>query len=160
MLGPPTLILDTGPLWELILYSAVHNLRFRKLESELLYLKTKDSFNKLSEFIAFSKGRVTTPHVVSEISFRIVRTEEKSKASLWNLVYDEFRSMGMDEELFKLLLMPPESVARIGAVDVSIFQLGANYSFSEAIVLSLDNALIAECNDAGIIAKHISEVIT
>jgi len=68
--------------------------------------------------------------------------------------------MGMDEELFKLLLMPPESVARIGAVDVSIFQLGANYSFSEAIVLSLDNALIAECNDAGIIAKHISEVIT
>ena len=104
MLGPRTLILDTGPLWELILWSAVHNLRFRKLEPDLHYLKTEYSFQKLSEFIAFSRARVTTPHVVSEISFRIIRTEPKGRASLWDLVREEFRSMGMDETLFKLLL--------------------------------------------------------
>lgn len=159
MLGPLTLILDTGPLWELFLYSAVHNLRFRRLEPDLSYLKTESSFKKLSDFVALAKARVTTPHVVSEISSRIIRTEQKGQARFWKLVYEEFRSMGMDEELFKLLSMPQEPVARLGAVDVSLVHLGATYSPSEALVLSIDNALIKECNSAGIMAKHISEVI-
>src|SRR6266568_5559002 len=93
--GAQVLIFDTGPLWELVLYSAVHDLQFANLKCQ--YLKSDSSYQRLSEFIASFQKKITTPHVVAEISFKITRTERKGQSAIWGVVYTEFLRMGMDE---------------------------------------------------------------
>jgi hypothetical protein len=68
--------------------------------------------------------------------------------------------MGMDEGVMKLLEMPQELVAEIGAVDVSIVELGRSLGPPKSLVLSIDSTLIAECQRAGLNARHLVEVIT
>jgi hypothetical protein len=156
---PQTLVFDTGPLWELVLYKAVHPLGFASLKSQLQHLRSDSFYQKLSGFIASFPKRTTTPHVVAEISWRITRTERKGRSAIWGLVYSEFSSMGMDEGVMKLLEMPQELVADIGAVDVSIVELGRSLGPQKSLVLSIDSALIAECQRAGLNARHLVEVI-
>ncbi len=157
--GPQVLIFDTGPLWELVLYSAVHTLRFASLKGELRHLLSDSSYQTLSEFVAGFQRKTTTPHVVAEISSWIIRTERKGQSAIWGLVYTEFSSMGMDEGLLKLLEMPQELVADVGAVDVSVLKLGLSLGQPKPLVLSIDSPLIAECRRAGLNAKHLWEVI-
>jgi hypothetical protein len=157
---PRVLIFDTGPLWELILYSAVHRLRFLSLKPELQHLQNDSSYGKLSEFVAGFQRKTTTPHVVAEISSRIIRTELKGQSAIWGLVYTEFSSMRMDEEAMKLLEMPQKLVANIGAVDVSVLNLGLSFGQPKPVVLSNDGSLIAECKRAGVNVKDLWEVIS
>jgi hypothetical protein len=155
------LVFDTGPLWELVLYNAVHGpLGFASLRGELLHLLDHSSYQRLSKFIGDFQRKVTTPHVVAEISSRITRMkEEKGKAAVWGLVYNEFSSMGMDENVMRLLDMPQDLVAKIGAVDVSILELGRSFTSPRPLILSIDKILIAECNRAGLSSMHLWEVI-
>lgn len=75
------------------------------------------------------------------------------------MVYNEFSAMGMDEKTIELLQMPKELVAKLGAVDVSVLELGSSFAPGSSIILSIDNTLIAECNRAGFSAKHLYEAI-
>lgn len=160
-LEPEVLIFDTGPLWELILYSAVHDFGFLSLKPELTHLQTDSSYDRLSAYVAGFQKRTTTSHVVAEISARIRdRTEQKSHSVIWGLVFTEFSSMKMDEGVMKLLEMPQELVANIGAVDVSVLKLGLSFRRPKPLVLSIDGRLIAECKDAGVNAKDLWEVIS
>ncbi len=157
--GPQVLVFDTGPLWELVLYSAVHTLRFAILKGGLRHLQSDSSYQRVSEFVGSFQRKTTTPHVVAEISSWIIRTERKGQSAIWGLVYTEFSSMGMDEGVLKLLEMAQELVADIGAVDVSVLKLGLSLGQPKPLVLSIDSALIAECRRAGVSAKHLWEVI-
>jgi hypothetical protein len=157
--GPQVLIFDTGPLWELVLYSAVHTLHFESLKRELRHLQSDSSYERLSEFIAGFQKKTTTPHVVAEISSKIVRTERKGQSAIWGVVYNEFLSMRMDEDLLRLLEMPQELVADIGAVDVSVLKLSLSLGHPKPVVISIDETLIAECERAGVTAKNLWEVI-
>lgn len=154
------LIFDTGPLWELVLYSAVYDLNYVRLKSELRHLKEKSHQRKLSAFIAQFHTRTTTPHVVAEISAWIRRTaEERSHASIWGIVYREFTSMEMDEDILKLLDMPQALVSDMGAVDASVLQLGLKFAQSRPHILTVDNALRAECERNRINAVDLWQVI-
>lgn len=158
--SPQLLIFDTGPLWELVIYSAVHQLRFQSLNSELQYLRTRPSYEIVTNFIGNFRNRTTTPHVVAEISSLIIRrTERTGHRAIWERVYTEFRRMGMDESVLKLLELPQKRVAEIGATDAGVLGLGLNFGKSKPVVLSVDFPLIAECKRAGVNAKHLREVL-
>ena len=158
---PQILIFDTGPLWELVLYSAVHRLRFSRLKPELQHLQSDSSYQNLSAFIAGFQKKTTTSHVVAEISSRITRTEPKQgHPGIWGLVYTEFSSMRMDEGIMKLLEMPQNLVANIGAVDASILRLGLTLDEAKCVVLSIDWQLISECRGLGLNVKHLWEVVS
>jgi hypothetical protein len=156
---PYVLIFDTGPLWELIVYRAVNILGFEKLKPELRYLQSNSSYDRLSRFVERFRNRATTPQVVAEISTRVVRTDNQGQRDIWGVIFNEFVSMGMDERLIKLLEMAQETVAKYGAVDVSLLKLGSTYAPGATVVLSIDSALIAECNRSGLTARDLWEVI-
>lgn len=157
--GPGVLIFDTGPLWELVLYSAVNMLGFARLKDELRHLQTESHYERLTDFVGSFQSKTTTPHVVAEISSKIIRTERKGQSAIWGVVYTEFSSMGMDERLLKLLELPPDLVANMGAVDVSVLKLGLSFEQPKPLVVSVDSQLVAECQRAGVTAKHLWEVI-
>ncbi len=157
--GWQILILDTGPLWELVLYSAVHELGFIRLEPELRHLRNRASYQRLSTFIARFQRKTTSSYVVAEISAWVRRTEKNGQANIWRLVYNEFASMGMDESVLKLLELPFEIVADKGAVDASVLELGLRLANQKAKVLTIDSSLLAECNRSGLDATDIWQVI-
>ncbi len=153
------LLLDTGPLRELILYSAVENLGFVSLKSEIQFLQSINRYENLAGFISNFRRRTTTPHVVSEMSSWILRTFDSGRANIWRLVFDEFTRMQMDEETIDLLTMPRESVIKLGATDISLLEAGSELGSRLTTVLSIDHALIAECRGAGLQALHLRDVV-
>lgn len=156
---PRILLLDTGPLRELILYAAIRDLGYSRLKPEIAYLRSVENYENLTAFISLFKRRITTPHVVSEVSAWVVRMVDTGRSRFWGLVFDEFTKMAMDEETLRLLEMPPELVASLGATDVSLLKASASFEPGNSILLSVDGALIKECKDAGLSAMHLWEVI-
>lgn len=152
------MVFDTGPLWELVLYLAVRDLKFEILRGELTHLRAESDYRMFTEFVAAFGRKTTTPHVVAEISSKITRTERQGRSAIWRLVYDEFSAMRMDESVLKLLEMPADLVGEIGAVDVSVLRLGSSLG-RPSLVISTDERLIAECKRAGLEAEDMWEVI-
>jgi hypothetical protein len=153
------LIFDTGPLRELILYEAVHAAGFKRLAPNLSHLRSDADRDRLSLFISGFQDRTTTPHVVAEISSWILRTISQGRADFWPVVYREFQGMGMDERLIKLLEMPRDAVAELGAVDTSLLKFGSTFDLGTPVVLSIDGSLIRKCNQSGITAVDLWEVL-
>src|SRR6266480_598945 len=90
---PQILVLDTGPLWELILCASVRKLRFEGLNSRLKFLREDSSYGRFTEFISGFSRKMTTPHVVSEIGSKILKTEPQTgRPYIWRVVHDEFKS--------------------------------------------------------------------
>lgn len=159
VIQPSTLILDTGPLWELILYAAVHDLGYARLEPDLQFLRSGEGYRNLTAYLAQFRYRMTTPHVVAEMSARIYREIKNGQEEVWKLVYSEFTKMGMDEKTLRLLLMPEDLVVSMGVVDVSLLKVASSMEPGSSTVLSIDGDLIAECRRASLLAQHLSEII-
>jgi hypothetical protein len=153
------LIFDTGPLWELILYSAVHDLSFRSLEGELRHLKERIHHKRLTEFVELFPKRTTSPHVVTEIGAWIRRTSKPGQADIWRLVHNEFVSMRMDEKTIRFLEMRLDLAADKGITDASVIHLGLQLADQNPKVLTLDAALAIECRRSGVDAVQIYEII-
>jgi len=158
--GATALIFDTGPLWEFILYQAVHNLRFHRLEPDLKYIQTTLQYARLSSFIDSFAKRTTTPQVVAEVSYWIEQTEGRGRREIWGLVKDQFRNMKMDEDLVRLLDMPIETLHDFGVVDTSLLQLGLSLSYLRPTILTIDGPLLGKCNSERLVSVHLAAVLS
>lgn len=158
-LGARLLILDTGPLWELLLFQAVHQLKFERLRGELHYLLDEERFFRLSTFTSKFQRKTTTPSVVAELGFKVLRTDPGGQIRMWSRLHDEFVNMRMDEEIVRFAEMPLTLVAKCGVVDCSVFELGRRHSELRPQILTIDGELRAECRRAGLQALHLSEII-
>ncbi len=152
------LILDTGPIWEFLLFRAVVEYSFQSLRPRLQYIRDKNSYDECSKFIATFQTRSTSASVVAELYQHIRQTEPGGHRRLWNLAYEEFRSMGMKEEAIHLLQMDLELVTRFGPVDVSLLELARSRQKDQPIILTVDSALCGECRKAGLRVIYIEEV--
>jgi hypothetical protein len=157
--GSRLLIFDTGPLWELILYSAVHVFGYRRLEPDIRFLKHASSYRKFTSFVASFHRRTTTSSVVAELEGHIRRTLKTGQPDLWGAVYNEFKPMRMEEDVMKFLEMPRPVVTQFGVVDASVLNLGVKTSGLKPKVLTIDQSLAQECKRAGLSAIDIWEVL-
>jgi hypothetical protein len=144
------LILDTGPIRELVLYHAVSEFGFEKLRDELRFIKDAESYNR--------NRLTTTAGVVVELYHWIRATEEHGRSKLWGRVYDEFQNMGMDEELVQLLLMDESLVVRCGPVDASLLQLARLHFAHNPLILTVDWSFHGECTKSGLKVSHLDEI--
>ncbi|MHB8655683.1 MAG: hypothetical protein ACYDA9_17600 [Terriglobia bacterium] len=144
------LILDTGPIWELVLFHAVDQFGFERLRQELQFIKDQSTYERCVEFIALFKTKTTSASVVAELGYQIRKTERGGQERLWNRVFEEFQSMGMDEEVIRLVQMNRVLVARMGPVDVSLLELARRHADDLPVVLTVDSALHSECMKAGL----------
>jgi hypothetical protein len=153
------LILDTGPIRELVLYHAISEFRFDILRGNLQYIRDDESYKRCTRFLAlFSQITTTSAAVVVELYHWIRKTEPNGQSKLWRRVYDEFRNMGMDEEVVKLLDMDPDFVVRFGPVDGSLLRLAQRHAARNPLILTTDYPLYGECKKSVIDVSHINEV--
>jgi hypothetical protein len=153
------ILLDTGPLRELITYQAVFRLRFRNLRKELQFIRESIPYEMLAAYLRSFQNVSTTPSVIAELGRWIQKTGASGQERLWSLVYDELRALGLEEQMVKLLDMPRELVARCGPADVSLLTLAREQLASEPVVLTIDWQLYAEGLNAQVRAVQIQEII-
>jgi hypothetical protein len=153
------LLIDTGPIRELIAYKAVFTLRFQQLRSDLKFVSEKVSYARFGKYVASFQKKGTTASVVAELNRWVRKTDPSGRKRIWSLIYDEFRDMGMEEQLVKLLDMPLDLVARCGPTDVSLLKLAQQQIDSDPVVLTIDQGLVSECWRAKIRTMHIQEIL-
>ena len=153
------LILDTGPIRELVLFYAVSEFGLENLRRNLRFIKDAESYGRCSRFLAsFKQMTTTSASVVVELYHWIRETEPHGQSKLWGRVYEEFRNMGMDEEVVKLLDMDANFVIRFGPVDGSLFGLARRHANRNPLILTADSPLYGECKKVGLSVSHIHEV--
>ena len=160
------LILDTGPIREMVTFHAVEQYGFEGLRGELQFIRDSESYALCSKFIASFLRKTTSASVVAELNYWIQRTDRTGRVRLWNRVHEEFREMGMDEEVVKLLEMASgEEVSlalltRLGPVDLSLMHLARRHGKEGALLLTSDRPLCTECAQAGVHVVHLQDVIS
>lgn len=153
------LILDTGPIRELILNHAVFHFGFERLRHRLRWLTTPASYARCSEFIASFKLKTTSASVVAELNHWIRETEKHGRARLWRQAYDEFRNMEVNEEVVPLAAMDIEMVTRFGPVDASLIELAKRRQPEYPLVLTIDSELCGQCKRAGFGVRLLQELL-
>ena len=101
---------------------------------------------------------MTSASVVSELNYWIRDTEKHGQEKLWNRVYDEFRAMGMTEEMIPLVAMATEMVARFGPVDASLIELTNRHQSENPVLLTTDTKLCGQCRKAGFGVRLLQEL--
>jgi len=153
------LLVDTGPLRELITFSAVFDLGFQSLRNQLHFISEKYSYEMFGHYIGSFQRKSTTAAVVVELDRWIRETHPAGREQIWALVYEEFDRMGMDEQMVRLLDMPLNLVARCGPADTSLLTLARQQADSDPVVLTIDRELWSECLNAQIRTKRINEIL-
>jgi hypothetical protein len=159
------LILDTGPIRELVAFHGVYEFGFESLRRELRFINDRESYGRCGKFIASFRMKTTSASVVAELNYWIRNTERTGQERLWNRVYEEFRDMGVDEEVVKLVEMASAGemrlalLTRLGPVDVSLFGLARRHIRESPLVLTMDGELYGECRRAGLHVSLLQELM-
>ncbi len=156
--GRPLLILDSGPIRELVLFHAVEQLGFERLRRKLTCIIDHDRYVRCTKFIGSFRRKTTSASVVAELHHWIRDTERTGQEKLWKRTYEEFREMGMDEEVVKLLEMNIELVTRLGPMDVSLLDIARRNAGRGPLLLTVDGPLGRECVRAGINVRQLCDV--
>lgn len=159
------MILDTGPIREMVTFRAVAEYGFERLQEELHFITDPESYERSSQFIGSFRSKTTSASVVAELNYWIRRTEPAGLERLWNRVAEEFREMQMDEEVVRLVDMASAGelglgmLAKLGSVDVSLMGLALRHARDGALLLTTDSPLCGECERAGLHVSHFQDVV-
>ena len=145
------LIIDTGPIRELILFHAVYDLGFQSLRPQLRPYFDRRAYKQLSRFLGLFRERTTSASVVAEL-YRWIQglPDPSGHQQLWERIYQEFRNMGLNEEVVRLIDMPISIVAEHGPVDASLLELARRHLSRNPAILTVDSWLARECGRAGV----------
>jgi hypothetical protein len=77
-------IVDTGPLSELVLYRAVKELRFLNLERDLTHFVSREAYENCGSFLFSFRKKTTSASVVAELYGKIQDTQQKGRSQLWD----------------------------------------------------------------------------
>jgi len=149
---------DTGPIWELILYRAVKELGFTGLRPKLTYFVNSEAYENCGSFLSSFRKKTTSASVVAQLHTFIRGTDRPGQRQLWTQVYDEFEKMGMSEDLVRLLDMDLDLITQHGPTDVSLIEIARRNLSQRPVILTLDNPLHSECRKAGIRSELLIEV--
>lgn len=158
MQTPGIVIVDTGPIWELVVHYAVNHLGFASLRRKLRHFESTEAYEQCGTFLSSFRKKTTSASVVAQLYNFIRDTEQNGQRLLWKRVYEEFENMGMDEEVVKLLDMDPGLIARYGPTDVSLIEIARRNLTQKPVILTLDIPLHSECRKAGILSRLLIDV--
>jgi len=151
------LILDTGPIRELVTYRA-DLFGLRSLGLELRYLDSQNAYQNTSTFLSQFQKKLTSASVVAELNCWIRDTPKQGRRTLWQMVSEEFERMGMEENMIEFQKMELDLVTKYGPVDVSLLEIARQNVAQNPTVLTIDSKLQGACGEGGVSAMSLLEV--
>ncbi len=143
------LILDTGPIRELVTYRAVNDLGFMNLRHQLKHLSSIQAYQNCGRFLSSFRRKMTSASVIAELNCWIRGTRRAGQRQIWQLVHDEFNNMGMEEDIVRFLEMSLDLVTSHGPVDASLVEIARRNLVRNPTVITIDDRLRAECKKVG-----------
>lgn len=153
-----TVIIDTGPIRELITYHAVYGFGFDSLRPELKNIVSAESYESCGRFLTSFRQRITSASVVAELYYWIRDTDRTGQKRLWQRAREEFENMGMEENVVPFLDMDLDLVAKYGPTDVSLIEIARQKLPQKPVILTVDSHLYSECWKAQISSSLLREV--
>lgn len=160
-------ILDTGPLLDLLLYRYWRDQGRPVDESRLLCRKQFSvSPEQLSEFLGNCTGIIFVPGVVVEVG-RLARDEIRLSrprsrrmvlSLFWRLAIRELELMGADERWTRFLLLEGRHVEEVGPTDAALIRC-ARDAGEHAPILTHDELLWGLCRKQRVPCMVTSEIL-
>lgn len=160
-------ILDTGPLLDLLLYRYWSEQGHPIDDSRLLCRKQFNvSPEQLSRFLGNCRELIFVPGVLVEVG-RLAREELRRSARrsrgmtlslFWQVAIRELTRMGVDERWAPFLLLEGKHVEEIGPTDAALIRCARDAS-ERAPILTHDEPLWGLCHKEGVPCMVTSEIL-
>ncbi len=164
----PRIILDTGPLLDLLLY------RFWSEQGRSIdenRLQCHKQFNvspeQISRFLGRHQGVIVVPGVFVEIG-RLARDQlgrstgqsrELPLAPFWRVATRELRQMGVEERWVSFLSLDQTLLEDFGPTDATLIRCAQEAGEERVQILTHDHPLYGRCRSQQISCKLTSEIL-
>ncbi len=160
-------ILDTGPLLDLLLYRLWSG-QGRAVDENRMVCRQKFNVSpeQLSRFLGNCTKLIFVPGVFVEIGrlardeFRVSarRARETALSLFWRVTIRELMLMGVDERWARFLLLDGRHVEELGPTDASLIRCAKDAS-ERAPILTHDEALWGLCHKESVPCMVTSEIL-
>jgi len=116
-------IVDTGPLFDFLLWRFSELVNVPALLSNLRYLKTDIYRRSLEWYFSVAKPITTCPQVIAEIHQHAERMHGIHLGDFWRHAQKELSSLGLSETLVKLLEMDSDTLSLLGPTDTAFLHI-------------------------------------
>ena len=156
-------IVDTGPLFDFLIWKFSETKKLEYLIKKLKYLHFKHRRIAVDWYLNFAKPILISPEVIAEINRHAQSVADLSKPQMeifWAFSQSELRHLGIDEEMIKLLDMKTEILKKFGPTDTALFHLAQRPENIGKPVFTQDGKLRALCKTNEIHVLDVGEVLS
>jgi len=164
----PRIIVDTGPLLDLLLYRFWRERGRAINENRLICWKQFNvSPEQISQFLGRYQGIIVVPGVFVEVG-RLARDElghaagqsrELPLAPFWRVVIRELRQMGVEERWVRFLSLDQTLVEELGPTDTALIHCSQETREERVPILTHDQPLHGQCRRQQISCILTSEIL-
>lgn len=160
------IILDTGPLLDLLLYRFWSE-QSRPVDENVLICRKQFNVGpeQLSRFLGNCQGITFVPGVfveVGRIARDILRHSTQrgiSMAPFWRFTIRELKQMGVDERWTKFLSLDRKLIEELGPTDAALIRCAHEAGEERTPILTHDEHLRGRCRREGVSCMVTSEIL-
>lgn len=158
---PRNPIVDTGPLFDFLLWQFSVRSRISSLSSELRYLKNDLYKRSVQWYLGEAKPITTCPEVIAEIHRHAEqKLRQPHLGSFWKFAQQELTELGLNEKLVELVQMNGDMLSSLGPTDTALLQIASAAPNSSQRVFTEDGDLIGQCRKKGVSVLRISDILS
>ena len=150
-------IVDTGPLFDFLLWRFSVSFRAPTLLSKLRYLKESFYKDSVQWYFTAAKPITTPPEVIAEIHGHAEKLLDRSLlGNFWRFAKEQLAELGLSEKLVELVQMDGDILSSFGPTDTALLHI-ARLSPNQP-VFAEDGKLVGECRKKELSVLRIAEV--
>lgn len=160
---PQNSIVDTGPLFDFLIWKFSETTRVKCLIEKLEYLKSDQLRRATQWYLGIAKPILICPGVIAEINGLARSSAELSNSQMgpfWTFSQEELRQLGIDEKMIKLVDMNPDVLKSYWPIDTAIFHLAQREENIGKPVFTEDKRLRNLCVQKEIKVLGVYEVLS
>jgi hypothetical protein len=158
---PRNPIVDTGPLFDFLLWQFSGLSKTPNLLSGLRYLTTDLYKESIQWYFTVAKPITTCPEVIAEIHGHAERLLDRSRlGNFWRFAKELLTELGLSEKLVELVGMDGQTLSSIGPTDTALLHVALVSPNSSQPVFTEDGKLAGQCRKNQVSVLTIGEVLS
>lgn len=156
---PRNPIVDTGPLFEFLLWRFSESFRIPTLLSGLRYLKTDTSKKSIQWYFTVAKPITTCPEVIAEVHRHAEGIFRGSRlGDFWRLAQKELTELGLGEKLVELVQMDGDILSSFGPTDTALIHIACLSPNLSQPVFTEDSRFAGQCRKKQVSVLGIADI--
>lgn len=161
---PRNPIVDTGPLFDFLLWRFSESFKTPSLLSKLIYLQNESYRKSVSWYFRVAKPITTCPEVIAEVHRHAEKNLcEGGKVTLghfWRFAQQELTELRLSEELVQLVQMDKDTLSSLGPTDTALLKIASIASNLHQPIFTEDGPLTGLCQKKQVRFLRIAEVLS